>query len=50
MADRMSDAIREALAKKVTEDTISSIPNHALIHEMLKRGFAVMKVPEQEKL
>lgn len=38
------------VAMQVTEDTIISIPNHILIHEMLKRGFAVSKIPDQKEV
>lgn len=35
---------------QIDENTIIDIPNHILIHEMLKRGFAVSKIsgPKEE--
>ena len=31
------------------DDLLDNIPNQRLIHEMLKRGFAVMRVPDAGK-
>lgn len=35
-----------AVAVAVTKDTIINIPDDVMIFEMVKRGFAVMKLPE----
>lgn len=45
-----SPTVLSSVAVEVTDLTTISVPDHIMIHEMLKRGYAVMKLPENGKL